>query len=91
MIGASTRPRQEHEHTHPLEETMTAATHELLIEDVAAVIALAAHADDPYVIYSAVERIAAEALGWRLFTILRYIEAAHAVEQRREGLSGWRP
>ena len=60
---------------------MAAAKRELLIQDVAAVIALAAHADDPNVIYSAVERIAAEALGWRLFTILRYVEAAHAVER----------
>jgi hypothetical protein len=60
---------------------MPAAKRELVIQDVAAVVTLAAQADEPNAIYRAVERIAAEAIGWRLFTILRYIEAAHTVER----------
>jgi hypothetical protein len=60
---------------------MAASKRELVIQDVATVVALAAHADDPNVVFRAVERIAAEAVGWRLFTILRYVEAAHAVER----------
>jgi hypothetical protein len=60
---------------------MAASRRELLLEDVAAIVALAAHADDPNLIYRAVEAVAAEAIGWRLFTILRYVEAANAVER----------
>jgi hypothetical protein len=60
---------------------MAAAKRELVIQDVAAVVALAADADNPNVIYSAVERIAAETVGWRLFTVLRYVELARAVER----------
>ena len=74
---------------------MTAAKRELAIQDVAAIVAFASEADDPNVIYRAVERIAAEAIGWRLFTILRYIEVGAgrraSLLERREGLSGWRP
>ena len=74
---------------------MTAAKRELAIQDVAAIVAFASEADDPNIIYCAVERIAAEAIGWRLFTILRYIEVAQAVERLyssdERGLSGWRP
>ena len=60
---------------------MTAAKRELAILDVAAIVAFASEVDDPSVVYRAVERIAAEAIGWRLFTILRYIEVAQAVER----------
>jgi hypothetical protein len=60
---------------------MAASKRELVMQDVAAVVTLAARANDPNVIYRAIERIAAEAVGWRLFTILRYVEAARAVER----------
>jgi hypothetical protein len=60
---------------------MAAGKRELAMQDVALVVALAAHADDPKAIYRALEQIAAECIGWRLFTVLRYVEAAQAVER----------
>jgi len=54
---------------------------ELVQEDVAAVVALSAESADARVVYREVERIAAQAMGWRLFTILRYVETDQAVER----------
>src|SRR5215467_2762581 len=53
----------------------------LSIEDVADLLALAAESADPGSVFRAVERIAAETIGWRLFTILRHVEADRAVER----------
>jgi len=64
-----------------LEDTMAAARRELTMQDVAAVVALAAESADPKPVYRAAERIAAETIGWRLFTVLRYAETAQAVER----------
>lgn len=54
---------------------------ELTLADVAAVAARSAESADAREVYRQVERIAAETMGWRLFTILRYVEAAGAVER----------
>jgi GAF domain-containing protein len=53
----------------------------LAMADIAALLRQAAEgiAADPF--YREVERIAGETIGWRLFTILRYVEAAGAVER----------
>jgi hypothetical protein len=59
----------------------TAARRELTIEDVKTLIALATENADAKAIYRAAQRIAAETMGWRLFTILRYVEAEEAVER----------
>jgi hypothetical protein len=58
-----------------------AGKRELSIEDVAHLIALAGTSADPRPLYRAVQRIAAETIGWRLFTILRHVEADQAVER----------
>src|SRR5215470_10315529 len=58
-----------------------ARTRELSIADVADLLALAAESVDPHSVYRAAERLAAETIGWRLFTILRYVEADQAVER----------
>jgi len=58
-----------------------AGKRDLSIEDVAHLIALAGKSADPGRLYRAVQRIAAETIGWRLFTILRHIEADQAVER----------
>jgi hypothetical protein len=60
---------------------MTDPVRELAIEDVRKVITLAAEEPDARAIYTAVERLARETCGWRLFTVLRYNEAAAAVER----------
>ena len=60
---------------------MATAKRELTIEDVKAVIAVASESADPKPVYRAAERIAVETMGWRLFTILRYVEAEEAVER----------
>jgi hypothetical protein len=60
---------------------MATAKRELTIEDVKAVIAVASESADPKPVYRAAERIAAETMGWRLFTVLRYVEAEQAVER----------
>jgi GAF domain-containing protein len=58
-----------------------AGKRDLSIEDVAHLIALAGTSADPGPLYWAVQRIAAETIGWRLFTILRHVEADQAVER----------
>jgi hypothetical protein len=60
---------------------MAAAKREFTMSDVAAVAARASECADAREVYRAVERIAAETMGWRLFTVLRYVEAAGAVER----------
>jgi hypothetical protein len=60
---------------------MPAAKRELTLQDVRAIIALSAESADANEIYRAVERIAADTVGWRLFTVLRYLEAAQVVER----------
>jgi len=59
---------------------MAAVKRALALEDVAAVIASSTESDAK-TIYRTVERIAAETVGWRLLTILRYVEAEQAVER----------
>ncbi|MBO0741664.1 MAG: GAF domain-containing protein [Hyphomicrobiaceae bacterium] len=58
-----------------------AGKRDLLIEDIAHLVALTAESADPGRVYRRVERIAAETIGWRLFTILRHIEDDQAVER----------
>jgi hypothetical protein len=60
---------------------MADAKRELVMQDVATIVALAAESADPKQVYRAAERIAAETIGWRLFTVLRYVEMAQAVER----------
>lgn len=60
---------------------MASAKRKLTLQDVAAIAARSAESADPREVCHAVERIAAETVGWRLFTVLRYVEAAQAVER----------
>lgn len=60
---------------------MAATKRELTLQDVGAVVARSAESADTRDVYRAVERIAAETIGWRLLTVLRYVESAHAVER----------
>jgi len=60
---------------------MATARRELTTADVAEVIALATERPEARDAYRAVERVAAETVGWRLFTVLRYVESAQAVER----------
>lgn len=53
----------------------------LEMADVAALTQRTADGADVRDIYREVERIAAETVGWRLFTVLRYLEAEGAVER----------
>jgi hypothetical protein len=53
----------------------------LEMADVAALTLRTADGADVREIYREVERIAAETVGWRLFTVLRYLEAEGAVER----------
>jgi hypothetical protein len=53
----------------------------LEMADVAALTQRTADGADVREIYREVERIAAETVGWRLFTVLRYLEAEGAVER----------
>jgi hypothetical protein len=53
----------------------------LEMADVATLTQRTADGADVREIYREVERIAAETVGWRLFTILRYLEAERAVER----------
>jgi len=53
----------------------------LEMADVAALTQRTADGADVGEIYREVERIAAETVGWRLFTVLRYLEAERAVER----------
>ena len=58
-----------------------AGKRDLSIEDVAHLIALAGQSTDQGFFYQAVQRIAGQTIGWRLFTILRHVEADQAVER----------
>jgi len=49
--------------------------------DVAEIISLSMAHPDARDAYRAVERVSAETVGWRLFTVLRYVESAEAVER----------
>jgi hypothetical protein len=60
---------------------MASAKRELTLQDLAAIAARSNESADPIEVYRAVERIAAETIGWRLFTVLRYVESAQAVER----------
>jgi hypothetical protein len=60
---------------------MAAARRELTMADVAEVISLSTAHPDARDAYRAVQRVSAETVGWRLFTVLRYVEAAEAVER----------
>ena len=54
---------------------------ELTLQDVAAIMACSAESATSNEVYRAVEAIAADTVGWRLFTVLRYVETAQAVER----------
>jgi len=54
---------------------------ELTLQDVAAIMARSAECAISNEAYRAVEAIAADTVGWRLFTVLRYVETAQAVER----------
>ena len=60
---------------------MAARRRELTMADITAIAARSAESGETREIYKEVERISAETMGWRLFTILRYVETAHAVER----------
>jgi hypothetical protein len=53
---------------------------ELTMQDVA-IMALSAESTASSEVYRAVEAIAADTVGWRLFTVLRYVETVKAVER----------
>jgi hypothetical protein len=60
---------------------MTASKRALTLEDIAEVARLSAESLEAEAIYHLVECIAAETMGWRLITILRYVEA-EGVDER---------
>src|SRR5437763_5755 len=60
---------------------MATVKRDLTMADVAAVIAASTASVDARFVHREIERIAAETVGWRLFTILRYVESAAAVER----------
>jgi hypothetical protein len=53
----------------------------LTLTDVASVVDLSARTKNPAEVYKAVEKIAAETVGWRLLTTLRYVEAEQVVRR----------
>ena len=53
----------------------------MTLEDIAEVARLSAESAEAEAVYRLVERISAQTIGWRLFTILRYVEAEGAVER----------
>jgi len=53
----------------------------LTLADVATIMALASEREAARDVFSAAEQLAKETCGWRLFTVLRYVEAANAVER----------
>jgi hypothetical protein len=53
----------------------------LTLEDVAVITARSGESADAREVYRLVAQISAETMGWRLFTILRYVEAEDAVER----------
>jgi len=60
---------------------MALVNRELTMQDVATVMACSAESAASNDTYRAVEAIAAATVGWRLFTVLRYVETAQAVER----------
>jgi hypothetical protein len=60
---------------------MIAGKRPLTLEDIADVSKLSAEASGAEAVFRLVERISAETMGWRLFTILRYVEAEGVVER----------
>jgi hypothetical protein len=60
---------------------MPFAKRELTMQDMAAIMARSAESAASNEVYRAVEAIAAATVGWRLFTVLRYVETAQAVER----------
>jgi hypothetical protein len=60
---------------------MAADKRGLTMADAAEIIACSAEQVEARDVYRAVERISRETIGWRLFTVLRYVEAAQVVER----------
>jgi hypothetical protein len=60
---------------------MVASNRALTLEDIEEVAKLSAKRAEAGDVYRLVERISAETMGWRLFTILRYVEAEGVVER----------
>src|SRR5690242_10524453 len=60
---------------------MSNKTRALALADVGQLATLVADSTDPGVLYRALARIGQETIGWRLFTILTYVESAGAVER----------
>ena len=60
---------------------MIAGKRALTLEDIDEVARLSAESAEAESAYRMVERISAQTLGWRLFTILRYVEAEGVVER----------
>jgi hypothetical protein len=50
-------------------------------DDIAAVMAMSADRADPRELYREIERLARQTCGFKLFTLLKYVEAAQAVER----------
>ena len=53
----------------------------LTIADVAALVQRSAEGSGALEVFCEAERIAGASIGWRLFTIMRYVEDAHVVER----------
>jgi hypothetical protein len=60
---------------------MIASKRALTLEDIAEVARLSAESAEAESVYRLVERISVDTIGWRLFTILRYVEAEGVVER----------
>src|SRR6185437_14385650 len=60
---------------------MAALKRKLTMDDVARLAAVSAECIEAKEVYRAAEQIATETLGWRLFTVLRYVEEDAAVER----------
>ena len=60
---------------------MIASKRALTLEDIAEVARLSAESAEAEAVYRLVERISVDTIGWRLFTILRYVEAEGVVER----------
>jgi hypothetical protein len=60
---------------------MAKAKRELTLADLGALAACSAESADAHAVFRAAERIAAETMGWQLFTVLRYVEKDQAVER----------
>jgi hypothetical protein len=60
---------------------MSSQSRALALTDVGHLAALAANSSDPRALFRELGRIAQASIGWRLFTILSYVESAGAVER----------